>query len=152
MTTTGSYNPLSLSSSEEEDLPRQARTKPSRKNEKYKARLVGSLLASLGIFLVVMIAIVSLATSHSANTSITSPSTGQLTTHVNNKDISGENYEDLANPHNIIVVEEEEIKSATVNSDETNSTLLNDDVSWDENEELKIKVNNSVNDSYDSDD
>merc|ERR1719312_1687285 len=114
--------------------------------------LMISLLSSLGIFLVVMIAIVSLATSHSANTSITSPSTGQLTTHVNNKDISGENYEDLANPHNIIVVEEEEIKSATVNqSDETNSTLLDDDVSWDENEELKIKVNNSVNDSYDSD-
>jgi hypothetical protein len=103
-------NPLTISSSEEDNLPqhstRQTRTTPNKKNEKHRAQFIGSLVASLGIFLMVMVAIVSLATSHSANSSKTTITSHQLTTIINNF-MSDNNYEELADPKNIIIEEQE---------------------------------------------
>ena len=100
------FNRLTISSSEEDDLPlhtsRQSRTKPNKKTEKHRAQFIGSLVASFGIFLMVMVAIVSLATSHSANGSKTTITSNQLTTIINNI-MSENNYEELADPKNIII-------------------------------------------------
>ena len=125
----GVYSPLS--SSEEDDHPpntRFNRIKPNRKNQKYKAQLISSLIASLSVFLVVMVAIVSIATSHSANKSQTTASTSRLTTMLENFNID-RNYEDLANPKDIMV---EEMQSndteLNVSSKTTNLSKVDTDV------------------------
>merc|ERR1712106_426169 len=137
---TSEFNPITFSSSEEDDLPlhahhtnRQPRTKPNRKNDKHRAQLIASLVASLGLFLIVMVAIVSLATSHSANSSKTSMSPSQLTTIINNI-ISADNYEELADPANIIVIEREDLDETNTSSTaidieefNVNGTVLSDD-------------------------
>ena len=101
------YNPLTISSSEEDDqplhtIPHRTRTKPNKKKKKHRAQFIGSLVASLVIFLMVMVAILSLATSHSVNSSKTTVTSKRLTTLINNI-ISDNNYEELADPKNIII-------------------------------------------------
>ena len=167
------FNRLTISSSEEDDLPlhtsRQSRTKPNKKNEKHRAQFIGSLVASFGIFLMVMVAIVSLATSHSANSSKTTITSNQLTTIINNI-MSENNYEELADPKNIII-EGQETKAniqETIGEDnstnvlhDTEDTIGNETVHKDINEHgmidtedipnnatsvlLMSKVNTSVN-------
>ena len=91
-----------LSSSLECNPP--ARTKLDKKNEKkYKIQLIASLVTSMGVFLMVMFTIVSLPTSQPSNSSrATSLMTVKYTTIISSI-ISYQNYEELANPKDIIV-------------------------------------------------
>jgi hypothetical protein len=95
---------------------RQTRTKPNKKNQKYKTQLIGSLVASFGIFLMVMVAIVSLATSHSANSSKTSMRASQITTIISSI-MSHNNYEELYDPEDIIIEGLETVNTAVVSQD-----------------------------------
>jgi hypothetical protein len=150
-------NPLTISSSDEDNLPhhtsRQTRTKPNKKNEKRRAQFIGSLVASTGIFLMVMVAIASLATSHSANSSKTTITSNQLTTIINSI-MSDNNYEELADPKNIIIegqVTKENIQE-TIGEDnstnvlhDTDDTIGNKTVHKDRNEHGMIDTEEKPN-------
>ena len=137
------YSPLSSSEEEEQPLQnsvtaRKSRSKPNKKHQKYKAQLIGSLVASLVVFLMVLVTIVSLATSHSTNSSTpTIVSTVNFTTIINSV-MTENNYEDLADPKDIII--EGFSPVTTIDSYDTADVQQNETVDFKNNLHAAINI------------